>query len=227
KTLKYNYDLIDTTKTNFNISINISNNNFKELYSEIIKLNLPNICQYVIAFIEKLYYYHYCNDCFTEVYNYNQNLIKANKIKEIENLDNYIIIKCCHDTILITNTKITFSERDTYEDVICKILPFLNYSREDVMIKFVPCNATFIYPISINFQLLDLMLYENDLYPYIYTNESNEVIKNQEKLVYTIHIYDQSLTMLLYNKYKQFTETIQFQDLEWYMYLTSVTDDSR
>ncbi|OUM58218.1 hypothetical protein PIROE2DRAFT_16578 [Piromyces sp. E2] len=185
KTLKYNYDLIDTTKTNFNISINLSNNNFKELYSEIVKLNLPNICQYVIAFTEKLHYYHYYNNYFTDVYNYNQNLVKADKIKEIENLDNYIIIKCCHDTIIITNNKISFSERGTYEDVICKILPCLNYSREDIMIKFVPCNATFIYPISINFQLRDLMLYENenDLYPYIYSNESNEVIKNQEKLV--------------------------------------------
>jgi len=58
------------------------------------------------------------------------------------------------------------------------------------------------------------MLYENNLYPYIYTNESNDLIKNQEKLVYTIRIYNQNLNVIFYNKYKQFTETIQFHDLE-------------
>jgi len=125
-----------------------------------------------------------------------------------------IIIKCCHDIIIITDTKITFSERETYESVICKLLPCLNYSSEQILIKFTPCNASFIYPISINFQLFDLMLYENNLYPYIYTNESNDLIKNQEKLVYTIRIYNQNLNVIFYNKYKQFTETIQFHDLE-------------
>jgi len=217
---KYNFELKDTTKTKFYISIKISTNFFKELYTKIIKLDLPDHCQYVNAFTEGIHYYHYFNPCLTEIYPYNQNLIKIDKAKEIENLDNYIIIKCCHDIIIITDTKITFSERDNYKNVICKILLCLNYSSEHALIRFTPCNASFIYPISINFQLFDLMLYEYNLYPYIYTNESNDLIKNQEKLVYTVRIYNEYLNMIFYNKYKQFNETIQFHDLEWYKYLT-------
>jgi len=220
KMYKYNYDIKDNTKTNFYISISLSKNNFKEIYNEIMKIKFPDTCQYITVFTEGLQYYHYYSTSFTETYNYNQILIKTDKLKEIENSDNYIIIKCCHDIIIITNTKITFSDRDSYERIICKILPCLNYSNEQILIRFTPCNASFIYPISINFQLFDLMLYENNLYPYIYTNESNDLIKNQERLVYTIYIYNRSLNMVLYNKYKQFTETIQFHDLEWYLYRT-------
>ena len=217
---KYNFELKNTTKTNFYISIKISSDYFRELYAKIIKLNLPSHCQYVTAFTKEIHYYHYFNPCFTEIFPYNQDLIKVDKAKEIENSDNYIIIKCCHDNIIITDTKITFSERDTYESVICKLLPCLNYCSEEILVRFTPCDASFIYPISINFQLFDLMLYENNLYPYIFANESNNLIKNQEKLIYTVRIYNQYPNMIFYNKYKQFTETIQFRDLEWHMYLT-------
>jgi len=64
------------------------------------------------------------------------------------------------------------------------------------------------------------MLFEYNLYPYIYTNEGNTLIKDKENLVYTFYIYNQSLNMFLYNKYKQFNQTIQFHNLEWYMYVT-------
>lgn len=219
KTFKYNFDLKDITKTNFYISINISSHIFKEVYNEIIKLNLPNTCQYVVAFIDEIHFYHYFNSYYNETYNYNQNLIKADIVKEVENEDNYIIIRCCHDIIKITKEKITFSERDTYDNIICNIMPYFNYSQEEILIRFMPCNASFTYPISINFQLFDLMLFENNLYPYIYTNEYDTLIKTQEKLIYVLDIFNQSLNMVIYNKNKQFTETIQFQDLEWYMYL--------
>ncbi|ORX41574.1 hypothetical protein BCR36DRAFT_416706 [Piromyces finnis] len=219
KIFKYNFDLKDTTKTSFYIPVNISIHTFKEVYNKLIKLDLPNTCQYVIGFIGGLHYYHYFNnDCYTGSYNYNQNLIKMDRVKDIEDLDNYIIIRCCHDCIKITHDKIVFSERDTYDNIICRILPCFNYTNEQILIRFTPCDASFIYPISINFQLFDLMLYENGFYPYIYANESDSLIKCQEKLVYTMNILNKSINMLLYNKYKQFTETIQFQDLEWYMY---------
>ncbi|ORX41443.1 hypothetical protein BCR36DRAFT_339555, partial [Piromyces finnis] len=183
KTFKYNFDLKDTTKTNFYISINISTHIFKEVYNKIIKLDLPNTCQYAFAFIEELHFYHYFNNCYTEIYPYNQNLIKVDKVKDIENSDNYIVIKCCHDSIKITKDKITFSERDTYDNIICKILECLNNSNEQILIRFTPCNASFIYPIAINFQIFDLMIYANGLYPYIYTNESENLIKDKEKVI--------------------------------------------
>jgi len=86
---KYNYELKDTTKTNFYISIKISTTIFKEVYTKIIKLNLPSRCQYITAFTEGIHYYHYFNPCFTETYPYNPNLLKVNKDKEIEDSDNY------------------------------------------------------------------------------------------------------------------------------------------
>ncbi|ORX39529.1 hypothetical protein BCR36DRAFT_440561 [Piromyces finnis] len=147
-------------------------------------------------------------------------IIIINKNKDVKDSDNFIIIKGCHDSIRITGNKITFYERDTYDNIICKLLPCLNYSSNQILIRFKPSIVSFTYPININFQLFDLMLYENALYPYIYTDENEDIIKNKEKLVYTINIFNQSLNMKLYNKYKQFTENIQFQELEWYMYMT-------
>ncbi|ORX42634.1 hypothetical protein BCR36DRAFT_374363 [Piromyces finnis] len=196
KIFKYNFDLKDTTKTKFYISINIPSYTLKDIYNKIIKLELPNTCQY------------------TETYHYNQVLIAEDKNKNIKDSDNFIIIKCCHDSIRITGNKITFYERDTFNNIICKLLPCLNYSSNQILIKFKPSIVSFTYPININYQLLDLMLYENALYPYIYTDENEDIIKSKEKLVYTINIFNQSLNMKLYNKYKQFTEIIRFQELE-------------
>ncbi|ORX41415.1 hypothetical protein BCR36DRAFT_416805 [Piromyces finnis] len=207
KVFKYNFDLKDTTKTNFYIPVNISIHTFKVAYNELIKLNLPNTCQYATGFIEGLHYYHYFNNCYAGSYNYNQNLIKVDRVNDIEISDNYIIIRCCHDCIRITNNKITFSERDSYDNIICKILPCFNYKNEKVLIRFTPCTASFTYPISINFQLFDLMLYENDLYPYVYSNESDNLIKHQEKLVYTMNIFNKSLSY--YQKKELFSVPIK------------------
>ncbi|ORX58437.1 hypothetical protein BCR36DRAFT_366651 [Piromyces finnis] len=83
---------------------------------------------------------------------------------------------------------------------------------------FLICIEAYNYnqELTINFQLFDLMLYENALYPYIYINENENIIKNQEKLVYTMNSSNPSLSMKLYNRrYKQFTETIEFQVLDW------------
>ncbi|ORX42306.1 hypothetical protein BCR36DRAFT_416187 [Piromyces finnis] len=220
KVFKYNFDLKDITKTKFYISINIPSYTLKDIYNEIIRLELPSTCQYVTAFIKRISYLHYFNKRYTETYQYNQVLIAKDKSKDIKDSDNFIIIKCCHDSVRITGNKITFYERDTYDNIICKLLPCLNYSSDQILIRFEPSIVSFTYPININFQLFDLMLYENALYPYIYTNENEDIIKNKEKLVYTINIFNQSLNMKLYNKYKQFTEIIQFQELEWYMYMT-------
>ncbi|ORX43043.1 hypothetical protein BCR36DRAFT_374114 [Piromyces finnis] len=221
KIFKYNFDLKDTTKTNYYISKNIPSYTLKDIYNKIIKLELPNTCQYVTAFIKRINYYHYFNKRYTETYHYNQVLIAKDKNKDVKDSDNFIIIKCCHDSIRITRNKITFYERDTYDNIICKLLPCLNYSSDQILIRFKPSIVSFTYPININFQLFDLMLYENALYPYIYTNENEDIIKNKEKLVYTMNIFNQSLNMKLYNKYKQFTEIIQFQELEWYIYFNN------
>ncbi|ORX42237.1 hypothetical protein BCR36DRAFT_450038 [Piromyces finnis] len=220
KVFKYNFYLKDTTKTKFNISINIPSYTLKDIYNKIIKLELPNTCQYVTAFIKRINYYHYFNKRYIETHQYNQVLIAEDKNKDIKDSDNFIIIKCCHDSIRITGNKITFYKRDTYDNIICKLLPCLNYSNDQILIRFKPSIVSFTYPININFRLFDLMLYEYSLYPYIYTDENEDIIKNKEKLVYTINIFNQSLNMKLYNKYKQFTEIIQFQELEWYMYMT-------
>ncbi|ORX33468.1 hypothetical protein BCR36DRAFT_448335 [Piromyces finnis] len=177
KIFKYNFDLKDITKTNYYISINIPSYTLKDIYNKIIKLKLPNTCQYVTAFIKRINYYHYFNKRYTEMYQYNQVLIAEDKNKNIKDSDNFIIIKCCHDSIRITGNKITFYERDTYDNIICKLLPCLNYSRDQILIRFKPSIVSFTYPIAINFQLFDLLLYDNALYPYIYTNENEDIIK--------------------------------------------------
>ncbi|ORX43936.1 hypothetical protein BCR36DRAFT_459264 [Piromyces finnis] len=182
--------------------INYSNNNINGNLNNILlintldkicneKLDLPSTCQYVTAFIKRINYYHYFNKRYTETYQYNQLLIAEERNKDVKYSDNFIIIKCCHDSIRITKNKITFYERDTYDSIIRKLLPCLNYSSDQILIRFKPSIVSFTYPININFQLFDLMLYENALYSYIYTDENEDIIKNKEKLVYTINIFNQ------------------------------------
>jgi len=220
KLIKYKYYLEDTTKTSFFLNIKLSNNNFEGLFKKIISLNFPDTCQYIISCIKGVQQYHYVNNYFSDSYNYNQELIKFVKIKDIEDIEYYIIIKCCHDKILITNTKITFSEKDSYSDIISLILPYLVYSPNNNLIRFIPTDISFIYPISINFQVFDLMLYKYNLYPFLYTNESNNLINNQGHLMYTLNLYDNPINMFLISKYKLFNETIHFRNLEWYIYVS-------
>jgi len=139
--------------------------------------------------------------------------------QNIKSIKNYILIKLCHDNILITESKISFTEKESY-DIVLKILPSFNISPDDVFIQCKPLKVTFNYPISINYQLFDMMLLKYNLYFYIFTNESINVMSLAERVIYTLYIYNVPLVMNLYNKWKTFTETIQFQEVEWYMYST-------
>jgi len=150
----------------------------------------------------------------------NQVLVKLDHQKSNEDKENHIIIKTCHDIIKITDKRIFFSDLESYQSIICKILPCLNQSTDNSFIRFIPTAVSFTYPITINFQLFDLMLYKNNLHLYVHLNESTNFVIKQEKLVYTIYLYNSPLEMNIFNKYKQFNETIQFKELEWYMYLS-------
>ncbi|ORX51835.1 hypothetical protein BCR36DRAFT_369743 [Piromyces finnis] len=155
--LNRNYELLYLIKLNF--------------YLIQMNLDLSSTCQYVTAFIKRINYYHHFSKSCIEAYSYNQELITEYKNKDVEDSDNFIIIKCCHDSIKITKNKITFYERDTYDNIICKLLPCLNYSSNQILIRVTPCIISFTYPIAINFQLFDLILnYSIDnnmnIYPY-------------------------------------------------------------
>jgi len=65
-----------------------------------------------------------------------------------------------------------------------------------------------------------MMLLKYYLYLYIFTNENNNVMSLTERVIYTLDIYNIPLVMNLYNKWKIFYETIQFQKVQWYMYST-------
>ncbi|KAL6588888.1 hypothetical protein U3516DRAFT_836433 [Neocallimastix sp. 'constans'] len=221
KHIKHKYYLNDTTKTLFYVSIDIPIQRFKIVYEELIKLDLSETAQYIICNIESITYLHYYNDYFNKTYLYEQVLMNDdNSIsKSIESNENYILIKLCHDNILITESKITFTVKESY-DIVLKILPFFNISPDDVFIECDPLKVTFNYPISINFQLFDMMLLKYNLFFNIYTNESINVMSLAEKVIYTLDIYKTSFVMNLYNKWKTFNETIQFQEVQWYMYST-------
>ncbi|ORX38099.1 hypothetical protein BCR36DRAFT_292662, partial [Piromyces finnis] len=218
--IKYKYYLEDTTKTKYYIPINLPSISFKETYEKIITQNLPDNCQYIASFIQGIQHFQYVNKYFIDSFSYNQELIRFDRLRKLENVDNYIIIKCCHDVIQITKSKITFSDKESYSNIIYLLLPFLNCSIDNTFIRFIPSDITLIYPISIDFQLFDLMLYENNLYPYLYTNEKSGLIKKQESLVYSLNLFNTSIDIFLYNKHKQYNETIHIKNLEWYMYLS-------
>jgi len=219
KELDYNFYLNDTTKTNFFITISPSIINFKDLYHTITNIKLSDILQYVLCNVERFQYFHCYNEFLFNIYEYNQVLVKLDFPNINEKSEDYILIKLCHDNIIITKDKITFTNMDTY-NIVQLLFPYLNTSEKDTLIQFIPTSISFTYPIAINFQLFNLMLFKYNLYPYVYTNESNGLIINQEKVTFTLNIFNISVDMTIYNKYKQFTEIIYFQELEWYMYLT-------
>jgi len=222
KQIDYTFYLNDTTKTNFFITISPSITNFKDLYHTIKNIKLPDILQYILCNVERIQYLHFYNEYLVNIYEYNQVLVKLDFPSINEKSEDYILLKLCHDNIIITKNKISFTNRDTY-NIVQILFLYLNKSEKDILdtlIQFIPTPISFTYPISINFQLFNFMLFKYNLNPYIYTNESNNLIINQEKVTFTLNIFNTSVEMTIYNKYKQFTEIIHFQELEWYMYLT-------
>jgi len=72
----------------------------------------------------------------------------------IKNIENYLLIKLCHDLILlITADKISFKgkKKNSYDGMMSflKILkPFIEISPDDVFLQCEPAKVTFTYPIS-------------------------------------------------------------------------------
>ncbi|KAL6608763.1 hypothetical protein U3516DRAFT_553567 [Neocallimastix sp. 'constans'] len=51
------------------------------------------------------------------------------------------------------------------------------------LLNFTSTDIKVVNPISINFQLFDIMLSSYDLCPYLHTNDANKLIRNQTNLV--------------------------------------------
>ena len=68
----------------------------------------------------------------------NQVLVKLDHQKSNEDKENHIIIKTCHDIIKITDKRILFSDLESYQSIVCKILPYLNQSIDNSFIRFIP-----------------------------------------------------------------------------------------
>jgi len=83
-----------------------------------ININLWETAQYIICNTEGIIYLHYY-DYFNKTYLYEQVLMNYNNsnLQTIESMGNYILIKLYHDNILITESKIKFTEKESYDIV--------------------------------------------------------------------------------------------------------------
>jgi len=217
KTIKYKYFMKDKTKATYYISIDIYQFEFEEYFNKIKSLKLPSNSLYVFGSFDNLKYIHYYNNYFKEHFTYNQNLILDDLPISNKITGNYIIVKLCHDLIQIASDKISFTKYDSY-DIIQLILPCLDISKSKAFVKFTPTDVSFSNPISINLQLFNSILYSYDLYPYLYTNKSNRLIRNQTNLIYKMNIYNTWLEMSNYSGNDTHPDIVKFEKLEWYMY---------
>ncbi|KAG4097937.1 hypothetical protein H8356DRAFT_1077546 [Neocallimastix lanati (nom. inval.)] len=113
----------------FYVTIDIPNHLIKIVYDRLVKIILSETAHYIICNTDCIIYLHYYNDYFNKTYLYEQVLMNDDnsKLQTIEIMKNYILIKLCHDNILITENKINFTENGSC-DIVLKILPSLNIS---------------------------------------------------------------------------------------------------